>query len=32
MRIETLRMFGDFIPNDINDLHEILGGSETMKS
>lgn len=33
MRIETSRMYvGDFIPSDINDLHEILGDSETMKS
>ncbi len=33
MQIETSRMYvRDFTPNDINDLHEIFGDSETMKN
>ena len=33
MRIETSRMYvRDFNPDDINDLHEIFGDSETMKN
>ena len=33
MQIETLRMYvRDFTPNDIHDLHEIFGDSETMKN
>lgn len=33
MLIETERMtVRDFKPDDVNDLHEILGDAETMKS